>query len=667
MIKEFNKNGAVALYKRGFAECLEMCDYEGAIDNLLKFSEAKDNPDFHAAMGILYLLFTQDSDDKELLPLAFREFMMHLITHPDSRVTYRNLLALAILRRDATSIAETSDFISKRGYSVQELVDELSEFGLDIFNDDNDFIDFDGMFLPSDFGEIAEYVVPLVDETEEPAARVGSSGKKQAPRQKIIKFKGNSGKDAATAPRSDDKKIIRINSDSEEEKIDFGDMFDMMMQLIRSEGEIPKDDVATAVEMSGEDAADLRAKLALRDAQEMCAHGKFDEALQKLDTIRRDSERLYYCAECMRANILIEQDKFDEAQAAIDRAFSVTPDGALVGTIQCSLYEATKEYDKIPDVLKQINVADYLDSDHVCRALDLAIEYCTPDDAMSLAQEYVEEFNSLDLRSVYAQMQYNSGDRAAAVKELRTISRILYDDFNAQYYYLIAKAGLEKMPLELDTPQNILGMVVDNTIALAHSDLFTANSEILESEPFKYGLEVFLTLEFSNTKTVMRLMFDTLNILAQDRRLETTMRNALVSPYVERFVKAVILGKLLGAYKGKTEFLIEYSYYPISGDDLPAAGENRCDGYYTAYALCLFFCNRALPFLAEYYKKAERILSGSDFLPRDVAYILWRTVKAKFKLESKEAEDRLHIALGYDTKTQANAVYKQASKLLPKP
>ncbi|MDE6293176.1 MAG: hypothetical protein K2L88_00965, partial [Clostridiales bacterium] len=60
MIKKFNKNGAVALYKREFADCLEKTDYEGAIDNLLKFSEAKDNPDFHAAMGILYFLMTQD-------------------------------------------------------------------------------------------------------------------------------------------------------------------------------------------------------------------------------------------------------------------------------------------------------------------------------------------------------------------------------------------------------------------------------------------------------------------------------------------------------------------------------------------------------------------------------------------------------------------------------
>ena len=148
MIKKFNTNGAVALYKREFADCLESCDYEGAIDKLLKFSEAKSNPDFHSAMGVLYFLMTQESEDRELLPLAFREFMMHLVAHPDSRNTYRNLLAVAILRHDPNSIAEISEFIDRSGQNVKELVDELSEYGLDIFNDDSMYIDVDGMFTP---------------------------------------------------------------------------------------------------------------------------------------------------------------------------------------------------------------------------------------------------------------------------------------------------------------------------------------------------------------------------------------------------------------------------------------------------------------------------------------------------------------------------------------
>ena len=66
MITAFDKNGAVALYKREFAERLKEDDYEGALDRLLKYSEATENPDFHMACGMLYLVMSQSSDDREI-------------------------------------------------------------------------------------------------------------------------------------------------------------------------------------------------------------------------------------------------------------------------------------------------------------------------------------------------------------------------------------------------------------------------------------------------------------------------------------------------------------------------------------------------------------------------------------------------------------------------
>ncbi len=671
MIKKFNTNGAIALYKREFADCLESGDYEGAIDQLLKFSEAKSNPDFHSAMGVLYFLMTQDSEDRELLPLAFREFMMHLITHPDSRNTYRNLLAVAILRHDPNSIAEVSEFISRRGYDVKYIAAELSEYGLDIFNDDSMYIDLDGMFVPAEYGEIADDAFIGIDEDGEQIAQPANTAEQKPPIQsKVIRFKGGNFGEKADKDASPDGKIIRLKNDEPlEEIISPSEMFDMMMQLVRGEEEHndASDDDNDFLSATDDRPSYLSAKISLRNAQSCCVKGEYEKALQALDEIDRSTGRLYYCAECVRSNIMVDMNRYDEAQSALDRAFAVVPNGALAGTLQCSLYEITGECEKIPDALKRIDVADYVDSDHVYKALRFAVKYCTKDDAINLIEDYIDEFNSFDLRSVYAQMLYNSGDRDAAVKELKTLSRIQYDDFNAQYYYLMAKAGVDQMPLEDETPQNVLGMLVDNMIALVHSDLFTASNEIIESEAFTYGLEVFLTLEFRHTRSIVKVMFQTLNILANDRRLETQMRNALVSPYVEELVKAVILGKLLGAAKGKTDFLAELSFCPISGETVPKAGEDCNEGYYTAYALTLMCCRKALPFLLEYYQKIRQLVWGAGFCDRDVANFLWRTVKAKFNYNNKDIDERVHFALGYETKAQANAAYKMLAAVLPKP
>ncbi|MDE6029738.1 MAG: tetratricopeptide repeat protein [Clostridiales bacterium] len=670
MIKKFNEKGAIALYKREFAECLEKCDYEGAIDILLKFSQARQNPYFHSAMGVLYFLLTQDSEDRELLPLAYREFLMHLITHPDDRYAYRNLLAVAILRHDPSSIAEISEFISARGYDVKSIAGELSEYGLDIFNDDSAYIDLDGLFLPADYGEIADDMVVGIDERDdvsEPPMR-RSDEKTPTSKPKVIKFRGGNAGETADRPSPQGGKIIKLKSDEPiEELISPSEMFDMMMELVRGASQGDDSDGDDFLPSTDDRPSDLSAKLALRNAQSYCIRGDYEKALSALDEIDRSTGRLYYCGECVRANIMVDMNMYDEAQKALDRAFEVIPNGALAGTLQCSLYEIAGEFGKIPDALKRIDVADYVDSDHVYKALRFAVKYCTEADALKLIEDYVEEFNSFDLRSVYAQMLYNAGEKDAAIKELRTLSRIQYDDFNAQYYYLMAKAGVDQMPLEDETPQKVLGILVDNMITLVHSDMFTAGTEIIDSEAFTYGLEVFLTLEFRHTRGIVKIMFETLNRLASDERLQTQMRNALVSPYVEDLVKAVILGKLLGAANGKTEFLLEQSFCPITSEVLPKAGEDCGKGFYTAYALTLMSCRKALPFLIEYYAKIRPLVQANEFADRDVAYFLWRAVKAQYKLDNKDFDERMHFALGYETKAQASAAYKAMTAVIPKP
>ncbi|MCX4314649.1 MAG: hypothetical protein OSJ83_12465, partial [Clostridia bacterium] len=88
MITEFDKNGALALYRREFTDALDACEYERALDNLLKYAEICDYGDFHLACGMLYLLMAQDSDDNELLTMSFRELMMYLRKHPDREIAY---------------------------------------------------------------------------------------------------------------------------------------------------------------------------------------------------------------------------------------------------------------------------------------------------------------------------------------------------------------------------------------------------------------------------------------------------------------------------------------------------------------------------------------------------------------------------------------------------
>ncbi len=664
MIKKFDIRGAVALYKREFCECVESSDYDGAIDKLIKFSEATENPDFHLAMGMLYVLMTQNCDDQELLTLAYREFMMHLAFYPDCKRAYSALLAVAFLRRDAASIVEFCEWTKKCGFDVAAMVDELSMFGIDIFTEDGAFIDFDGLFPMRAFGAIADgYCEPLDD--EERAAE--SAPPKKEHRGVIIKFKGGKFSDvAATIEGTPAKnKVLPFNRTADPEPpYDANALFDVMMQIAKSDDEDDERDTDVAFgEVDDEEVGDedLRYKLALREAQRLCSDGDYDAALLKLDAIGPESERLYYCAECIRANIYMDRDNLVEAQAALDRAYTVRPDGALVGTIRCALYELKKDYEQIPATLERIDVGDFVDSDHVFKALSYAIKYCNPSQALSLAEQYVEEFNSLDLRKVYAQMLYNTGDRKQAVKELFTISRVLYDDFNAQYFYILAKSDIDRMPVEEETPQNVLGLLVDGIIDIIRSKQFTANDDIITSEPFRFGLEVFLTLEYKNTRSVIKIMFETLRTISADARLRVQMRNALCSPYVEPLVKAVILSALMCESDGAATFIMDNAFCPLSNVSVPQMPSGYGNGYYTAYAFLTVFNRRALPYMFACSATLKAALDKTGYKPddRDIAYYLWMFAAAEGTFKDKEVAGRIEYALGFDSKTQAQAAYKK--------
>ncbi len=656
MITEFDKSGAVALYRREFAEYLAAMDYESAFDTLLKFTQATENPEFHLACGMLYVLMTQDSDDNELLTLAFREFMIYLQYVPDSRPAYRNLLAVSFLRRDPIAVISFSERIKQLGLDLETMIDELTSVGINVYNDDENYLSIDSLFAPGEFG--------AVENIAENKCSAGETGVDSAPRDsKIIKFKGNSELGSETVQTKG--KIIRIDEDPYEQLTDrrteFGDMFDFMLKAVKDDADISTSggdelDGSDVSDGSDTDKSDIGSKFALREAERFCDMREFDKALESLRGVVKDGGRLHYCAECVRSNIYMELADYGAAQSALDRAYAIVRDGSLVGTLQCRLYELEEKYSLIPSVLKRIDVADYVDADHVYRAMWLAVKYCNEQDALELAEEYVEEFNTLDVRLLYAQLLYNAGDRKTAKKEFYMLSRVLYDDFNAQYYYLSAVSDVDKMPVSDEVPQSVLGMLIDNLISVVHSDVFFADDEILNSEPFGYCLEIFLTLEYDNSRSVMKLMFETLKILAADTRSTQRMKNALVSPYVEPLVKAVILSEL--AARGEKDLLTESVFCPVSLGGLPSLGKGYSKGFYAAYALTAVFLRRSLPSFVSLSSKLKPIFERLGTDERDVANYIWRTVRSDAEFTDKNAEGRIAFALGYSTKAEANAAFR---------
>lgn len=669
MIKRFDKSGAVALNKRKFNELMEIGDYEAAFDKLMRYSEVAENPDLHLHCGMLYMLMSLDSDDRELLTLAHREFMMYIAAHHDCVVAYRNVLAVALWRRDTQAALEIIDWIKLSGFDATAIADELEDYGLKLFADDGAFVDLEGLFPPSAFGILYDGKASSADDDSDNVEQ------NTPERSKIIPFRGRTAADdVGNIKIGGQERVTEFAGDGDEDKL--GDeFFKILLKLTGNDGagddlsdEHAGDVLDEEVFLSDAvDDPDIRARLVLRDAQLLCAKDDTDAALARLDEITRDGGRLYYCAECLRADIMIQKKRYAEAQAALNRAYSCFREGALAGTLQCKLYEITDNVERIPDALRAVDVTDYADADHVYKAMQYAIKYCTRDEAIELAEDYIDEFNMFDIRMLHAQMLYNSGEKSEAVRELYIISRILYDDFGAQYYYLMAKAGIDELTVDIDVPQSILGMMIDNIIALVNSGVFVSEPEIIESEPFRYGLEMFLTLEFRNTRNVMKIMFDTLRKVATDKRLETAMRNALVSPYVEPLVKSVILGELLSMYNGECSFLTEDSLCPVSDATVPTLGGGYSRGYYLAYALVTALAKSGLRYFIDAANALKAELSEAACDDRDIAYYLWKTVKTEQKFNDKDVENRIEYALGYDSRAQAAAAFKAMAARLRKP
>lgn len=637
MIKKFDKSAADSTFARKFRENYEAGDYEGAIDMLMKYSEVTDNPDFHLDMGILYLMLCEDSYDKELFTLAFREFMLHLRTDPTCEAAYRGLIATALIRHSTLSLAAVTQLARHNGKHVNDMLDRLSEYGIDMDVDDNvDYVEFEELFDECEFGKIMSGLCPL-DSEEQQTEQDESEAE---PKKKVISFRRPT-KTESAPEREKKAEITRMRSD----ELTPESLYDLIMSM-------EEDDDGVVDDLSSIDF-----NIALRDAQDLFSDRRYDEALKKLDGIRNDGTRRYYYVECLRANIKIEQKRFDEAQRALDSAFAINPSGALAGTEQCLLYDILGKRNLIPAALKRIDVTDFYDSEHAYRAMMYAVDYCNPEDTLMLAEQYIEEFNIYDIRKIRAQILYNMGRKKEAVQEFYILSRVMYDDFCMYFNYLMSKSDVDELSVQDDTPQPILGAVVETFMAWVLQEEEPLTDGMIRSEAFQRGLEVFVTLEFRNRRKITKQMFDVLRVLANDPRLTERMECALVSPYVEPLVKSILLGELLYIDPARN-FLCEVDYCPIWRQNLPALGTHKYNkGFYTAYALGALTGKNIKATVALCKKLRVKLADEDD---KDVAYFVWKKTKDNTEL-ADYADERIEYALGYESKARAVSAYKALS------
>ncbi len=674
MISKFDKSCASALYKRKFGECLDDYDYEGALDCLHKFSAVKNNPDFHMACGMLYLLMTQDSDDSELLTLAFREFMMQLRRDPDNTAIYRNILATVFLRREPVAMYEWSKYLRESTLDSETVFGELARAGINqLIPTDSDYLDLESLFNAGDFGMIDPRGGKAQNEAQAHSGATVESPEQLTKANKIIKFRGGNSERTDVSKSKVDKKIVRLDETEQSFAFDQADLFgdkiaeqdaESLLDLIK----VLTDDFddADGLEIKIADGqntdvktSQLRAGLALQEAEIHSEHGDYAKALEALDKISPSDGRFYYCGECVRAFILLETNDISGAQKAVNRALDLHADGALAGTLLCRIYELTEQFDKIPRALKKIDVKDFVDSDHVYKAMRYAIKYCTVDDALDLAEEYIEEYNIMDVRMLYAQMLYNSGDKEGATEELYSLSRIFYDDFNTLFYNIMSHGNVDKMPLSEEAPQEILGMLVDDIMSELNNGL---PLETMDEEMLSVGLETFVTLEFDNDRRTMIDMFGALRKMTAIPKLKTKVLDSLVSPYVEPLVKSVMLSELYA--QGERDLLFETGYCPVFDGNLPKFETEPTNGMLTAYAFVATLRRDKLTDLIALADKAAPHIKSLQCSDRDIANYLIRKVRGKGRLADKSTDVRIDYALGYTAKTAATQAYKTISSML---
>ncbi len=688
MITEFDKDNINEYYKERFIEAFRDEDYEKAIDYLIKYSKLTDYPEFHLAMGELYLLMTQDSDDIDLCFLAYREFLMHIRRFPKCEAAYRDLLAVEYIRRDYPDVEEYRKWFGKRGMNVGGIFRALSIIGL-VMPIEGVPVDLYELFKPGELGaldpippqetadfqeqskpngathKIIEFAGNQSDKNRDVRYRkIEQFSKPEQPsvidsrkrKSKIIKFDSNGESDFASDEEEMDEETREIlddfmqfvsNLDSEDYEEDDGeksideDLLDMI-EHDRADDKPPRDDI-------------------IRIVSEMYDRNDYEGALNVLSRVKPNDPQYYY-ALTLRGVILLERNEDGDLAAArstLDEALRIKPGGAIASTLLCQAYENGKMTELIPSVLKAIDVTDFVNSAHVYKAFDLAIEYCDSDEALDLIEQYIEEYNFMDMRLIYAQMIYNRGERAEASNELYTLSRINYDDIHYNFFYLSSKLDVEKLPEEAEAPQEILATVVENIMDIITSGT-PLSPDIADSDIFIYGLEFFFTLEFKNNNRTLKRMFDTLGKIAANPIFEEKSRDALVSPYAEPIVKGVILSELFSR-DHTTDFLVEITYKHYSEDSIETPEDGYGDGVYRAYGMLLALCAAAAPSVTSLYDKLANLPNELALTERQKAYYL---VKRTLKDRGITPDDRLAYAMGFRTRTEADRCYSAIDKMI---
>lgn len=682
MISCFDKNDIISHYKRRFKECLEDMDYERALDYLIKYSEERDNPDFHIACGMLYLQMTNDSDDIELLYMAYREFMLQLVRDPDNISAYRDLIFTEFLRTSHSPIF--AELCAKHGVDVDSVMRDVMKLTM---LGRSSAIDFDSFFLPGDYGEIDTR--PHGDTSDEVEPQPP-----QPKRNKIIKFAGNSNSQPSpertekkgdkdkviplddSAVGADEKLIAKLKSafekyvvdddldEGEEQgadptstkKSDDADPAEELRDILSTLAEYMEGDV----DFIDGDRDDFFAADAIMHFAERCYDlGKFQDGLDALETISPDDEKYFY-AVAMRALLFMESGRYAEAEKSLNLAESIRPHDALTGTLSCRLYEETGRSEFISETLCNIDILTFLNSDHVYKAFHFALKYCDEETAVGLIGDYIDEYNIMSMRLVYAQLMYNRGEHAYAVEELYKLSRIFYDDVNANYYYNMAKFGVDRMPVNEEAPQNLLGVLVEDFMEKVNSE--ETVKELLGVEFFQLCMEFFLSLEFKNEKRVVRKMFETVRRMTALPCLDLKMCDALVSPYVEPLVKGIILAEKLKR-DARAPFLAEIAYKPISSECIPLLGTEYSTAYRIAYAFVVALYDDVIDDFIKLAEDTAAALRGRNkVIDEDaLAFYLFKRMTEQI---NEPFETRYAYAFGFDSKTAANRAYEQIAKII---
>lgn len=645
MITGFDKGGIAERLRKRFTECYDDCDYEGAFDVLLKYSEATDYPEFHMAAGMLYTLMTLDSDDSDLLYMAYREFMSYLRKHPDCAHAYRNALAVDFLRVDAPDLPRYLDWFKESGVDGDGIIAEL--IATRVISSTFEPPDLELLFDVRDFGSI------YLCEDEVKSVPPVPSESKQSNGNKVIAFRGGADgeisetKVADKSARRFDGKISSIRQSEllprdgmpDADDGDFDDdngNFHALEDLLSEVG-LTSTDGAT----KGDDAL-LRL---LQKAEMLFADGEYSLALEELAKVPQ-SDRRYYIALCLRALAYMELGEAAKTRQTIDEALALRPGGALIGTIACEFYERTNCGDKIPATLAAIDVTDFMNGEHVFKAAYLALRHCSEEQALDLIEEYIEEYNLLDMRLIYAQLLYNRGERAEAIDEMYTLTRIFYDDILVKYFYLLAKSGVDRMPNTDEMPQDVLSAIVDTFMAHVEN----AEKTSVDGDTKLYGAEFFLTLEFRNERNILRRMFDVVRKMAESEEYAEKMRDTLISPYAEPLVKAVALGAFMEKDPA-APFLFAVKYRPYSDKSVPLLESGYRKGLYRGYAFATVLLDGGAEAAAEIVRKIADRVKDADVDECELAYFVVKHAYAKC---NARPDDRLSLALGCRSKAVAN-------------